>query len=224
MPDRILCRQRNKFIDLYLENEILTWRFRLKNWKEILSILSVADKRLCDGLFIRKKISFSESSFSIRNFSASLEANSRMCLIFCRLLGNNRREHIKSRQKKKKARPRMPKNCVGLQRTADIRIRCGRNPPCTSKLSQTLVPPGIRPVTTEYLQSKDESGKVLPATTEYSKYRYLLRWDIINRFSFRRYSKVVMDFAYRVSKYETSVIQTCSDWKHNCDHAAFFIG
>ena len=54
--------------------------------KEILSILSVMDKRLQNVAIYQEEDFPGEQFFSIRNFSASLEANSRMLHLFARLL------------------------------------------------------------------------------------------------------------------------------------------
>lgn len=78
----------NKFIDLLFgKNEILDLALSAKELeKEILSILSVMDKRLQDVAIYQEEDFPGEQFFSIRNFSASLEANSRMLHLFARLL------------------------------------------------------------------------------------------------------------------------------------------
>ena len=78
----------NKFIDLLFgKNEILDLALPAKELeKEILSILSVMDKRLQDVAIYQEEDFPGEQFFSIRNFSASLEANSRMLHLFARLL------------------------------------------------------------------------------------------------------------------------------------------
>ena len=115
--------------------------------KEILSILSVMDKRLQDVAIYQEEDFPGEQFFSIRKFSASLEANSRMLHLFARLLETQ--GDIKKLTKEEKNLAKDAKNYM------DRHVQqgypdpgCGRNPPCTSKLSQHTVPPGIRPVTT----------------------------------------------------------------------------
>ena len=136
----------NKFIDLLFgKNEILDLVLSAKELeKEILSILSVMDKRLQDVVIYQEEDFPGAQFFSIRNFSASLEANSRMLHLFARLLETQG-------DIKKLTREESGKRCKKLY-GPHVQPRypdpgCGRNPSCTSKLSQHIVPPGIRPVT-----------------------------------------------------------------------------
>lgn len=138
----------NKFIDLLFgKNEILDLALSAKELeKEILSILSVMDKRLQDVAIYQEEDFPGAQFFSIRNFSASLEANSRMLHLFARLLETQ--GDIKKLTKEEKKSGKRCKKLYGPHvQPGYPNPRCGRNPPCTSKLSQHTVPPGIRPVT-----------------------------------------------------------------------------
>ena len=113
----------NKFIDLLFgKNEILDLALSAKELeKEILSILSVMDKRLQDVAIYQEEDFPGEQFFSIRNFSASLEANSRMLHLFARLLETQ--GDIKKLTKEEKNLAKDAKNYMDRMYSRDIRIQ-----------------------------------------------------------------------------------------------------
>ena len=165
--DRILCRQR---IDLLFgKNEILDLALSAKELeKEILSILSVMDKRLQDVAIYQEEDFPGEQFFSIRNFSASLEANSRMLHLFARLLETQ--GDIKKLTKEEKNLAKDAKNYMDRMYSRDIRIQdvagiLHVHPNYLSTLFRREYDQSPR----EYLRKvRMNQAKLLLATTEYS--------------------------------------------------------
>lgn len=168
--DRILADNGNKFIDLLFgKNEILDLALPAKELeKEILSILSVMDKRLQDVAIYQEEDFPGEQFFSIRNFSASLEANSRMQHLFARLLETQ--GDIKKLTKEEKNLAKDAKNYMDRMYSRDIRIQdvagiLHVHPNYLSTLFRREYDQSPR----EYLRKvRMNQAKLLLATTEYS--------------------------------------------------------
>ena len=160
----------NKFIDLLFgKNEILDLALSAKELeKEILSILSVMDKRLQDVAIYQEEDFPGEQFFSIRNFSASLEANSRMLHLFARLLETQ--GDIKKLTKEEKNLARDAKNYMDRMYSRDIRIQdvagiLHVHPNYLSTLFRREYDQSPR----EYLRKvRMNQAKILLTTTEYS--------------------------------------------------------
>ena len=168
--DRIYADNGNKFIDLLFgKNEILDLALPAKELeKEILSILSVMDKRLQDVAIYQEEDFPGEQFFSIRNFSASLEANSRMLHLFARLLETQ--GDIKKLTKEEKNLAKDAKNYMDRMYSRDIRIQdvagiLHVHPNYLSTLFRREYDQSPR----EYLRKvRMNQAKLLLATTEYS--------------------------------------------------------
>lgn len=160
----------NKFIDLLFgKNEILDLALSAKELeKEILSILSVMDKRLQDVAIYQEEDFPGAQFFSIRNFSASLEANSRMLHLFARLLETQ--GDIKKLTKEEKNLAKDAKNYMDRMYSRDIRIQdvagiLHVHPNYLSTLFRREYDQSPR----EYLRKvRMNQAKILLTTTEYS--------------------------------------------------------
>lgn len=136
--------------------------------KEILSILSVMDKRLQDVAIYQEEDFPGEQFFSIRNFSASLEANSRMLHLFARLLETQ--GDIKKLTKEEKNLAKDAKNYMDRMYSRDIRIQdvagiLHVHPNYLSTLFRREYDQSPR----EYLRKvRMNQAKLLLTTTEYS--------------------------------------------------------
>lgn len=160
----------NSFIDLLFgENEILNLEISKKELeKGILSIVSVMDKRIQDVAFYQEEDFPGNQFFSIRNFSASLEANSRMMHLFARLLETQ--GDCRKLTKKEKNLAKDAKNYMDCMYKKDIKIQdVARNLHVHPNYLSTLFRKEYGQSPREYLRKvRMNQAKILLSLTEYS--------------------------------------------------------
>ena len=181
----------NSFIDLLFgENEILDLEISKKELeKGILSIVSVMDKRI--------------QFFSIRNFSASLEANSRMMHLFARLLETQ--GDCKKLTKEEKNLARDAKNYMDCMYKKDIKIQdVARNLHVHPNYLSTLFRKEYGQSPREYLRKvRMNQAKILLSLTEYSITDISFAVGYTNPFQFSKVFKSCYEISptqYRKSK------------------------
>ena len=160
----------NSFIDLLFgENEILNLEISKKELeKGILSIVSVMDKRIQDVAFYQEEDFPGNQFCSIRNFSASLEANSRMMHLFARLLETQ--GDCRKLTKEEKNLAKDAKNYMDCMYKKDIKIQdVARNLHVHPNYLSTLFRKEYGQSPREYLRKvRMNQAKILLSLTEYS--------------------------------------------------------
>ena len=187
----------NSFIDLLFgENEILNLEISKKELeKGILSIVSVMDKRIQDVAFYQEEDFPGNQFCSIRNFSASLEANSRMMHLFARLLETQ--GDCRKLTKEEKNLAKDAKNYMDCMYKKDIKIQdVARNLHVHPNYLSTLFRKEYGQSPREYLRKvRMNQAKILLSLTEYSIMDISFAVGYTNPFQF---SKVFKNF-YEVS-------------------------
>lgn len=187
----------NSFIDLLFgENEILNLEISKKELeKEILSIVSVMDKRIQDVAFYQEEDFPGNQFCSIRNFSASLEANSRMMHLFARLLETQ--GDCRKLTKEEKNLAKDAKNYMDCMYKKDIKIQdVARNLHVHPNYLSTLFRKEYGQSPREYLRKvRMNQAKILLSLTEYSIMDISFAVGYTNPFQF---SKVFKN-CYKVS-------------------------
>lgn len=160
----------NSFIDLLFgENEILNLEISKKELeKGILSIVSVMDKRIQDVAFYQEEDFPGNQFCSIRNFSASLEVNSRMMHLFARLLETQ--GDCRKLTKEEKNLAKDAKNYMDCMYKKDIKIQdVARNLHVHPNYLSTLFRKEYGQSPREYLRKvRMNQAKILLSLTEYS--------------------------------------------------------